>query len=310
MKREENKSEINQLIQFYKKTSQYTDLGLYKDFATSLPNDISELCYLQRIQIISPYDINKIVNKKNTFYGDMTQIPSERPISEDDVFTTAQSIISELLRRNPDYSKHRLAKEKIHIECRGQAILLTSILKAKGIPARCRSGFVDYIHNNGIYVAHWIVEYFDENLSKWILVDPDMFYPGINISFDLCNVPNAKFICGAEAYLKIRNGTFKDENLLYNAYPEMIGIDAAIRIMFYDFYSLLNNEIILQFVPKYIAEKKFKLAEIEYAELDVLAKLLLNPNENFKELCCMYEKNNKFQKIASLYDFYLLNKKY
>lgn len=43
-----------EILDFYKKTSSYTDLGYYKEFAKSLPDDIEELCVLQRMQIIHP----------------------------------------------------------------------------------------------------------------------------------------------------------------------------------------------------------------------------------------------------------------
>jgi len=47
-------NEIDKILEFYKQTSLYTDLGLYKDFAKKLTNDIDELCVLQRMQIIHP----------------------------------------------------------------------------------------------------------------------------------------------------------------------------------------------------------------------------------------------------------------
>lgn len=45
---------MSKILDFYKKTSPYTDLGLYKEFAMKLPNDIKELAKLQRMQIIHP----------------------------------------------------------------------------------------------------------------------------------------------------------------------------------------------------------------------------------------------------------------
>ena len=42
------------VLDFYKQTSLYTDLGLYKDFMKSLTDNIDELCILQRMQIIHP----------------------------------------------------------------------------------------------------------------------------------------------------------------------------------------------------------------------------------------------------------------
>ena len=42
------------IIDFYKQTSLYTDLGLYKEFAKTLPDNIKDLCLLLRNQIIHP----------------------------------------------------------------------------------------------------------------------------------------------------------------------------------------------------------------------------------------------------------------
>ena len=45
---------LEKILEFYKKTSSYTDLGFYKEFAKNLPDDLEELCLLQRHQIIHP----------------------------------------------------------------------------------------------------------------------------------------------------------------------------------------------------------------------------------------------------------------
>lgn len=99
------------------------------------------------MQIIHPvaFRYNEIRNKKDCFWVDMTKVPVTRLKYEDDIFPTAQSVIAELLRKNPNYTTKRKAKDKVHVTCRSQAILLASILKAKGIPARARSGFAEYI---------------------------------------------------------------------------------------------------------------------------------------------------------------------
>ena len=52
------------LLNLYKKTSAYTELGNYKDFAKSLPNDIKTLCLLQRRQIFHPVTVIEALNKK------------------------------------------------------------------------------------------------------------------------------------------------------------------------------------------------------------------------------------------------------
>ncbi len=67
----------NNILEFYKRTSLYTDLGFYNGFAKSLPDDIGELCLLQRNQIIHPFDMSDEEMRKdsNSCYGDMTKLP-------------------------------------------------------------------------------------------------------------------------------------------------------------------------------------------------------------------------------------------
>lgn len=289
--------ENKKILDFYKQTSQFTDLGYYRDFARNLPDDIESLCILQRMQIIHPvaYKDKDIRNKSNCFWGDMTKVPITRLDYEEDYFPTAQSMMAELLRKSPNYDINRDAKDKIHITCRGQAILLASILKAKGIPARARSGFAPYIKYDGINYDHWITEYYNDKENVWKLVDADEHCPNHEIGFDLNNIPYDKFIFGANAYLGLRNNSIDTDSILYASDPVTLGMKAAIRGLFYDFHSLMNNEIIFLHIPKYIKEKDFVLSEKEYEELDKLASLMLNPNDNFEKLKEIWDTNIKFR---------------
>ncbi len=291
------------ILKFYKKTSLYTELGLYADFARKLPDDISELCLLQRNQIIHPFDLSDEEMRKdsNSFYGDMTKIPRTALRYENDLYPTAIAMLSELLRRDKNYSVNRKIEDKIHVCCREQAILLASILKAKGIPARVRSGFAKYVNTSEKQAGdHWITEYYDFKNKKWILVDADMYFDKdileeYHIDFNLLDIPREKFIFGAQAYLGLRENKFKPEEIYYASSPLTIGIEASLHGLFYDFHSLMNNEIIFLHLPKYIVDKNFKLSNEEYFELDELAKLMLEPDKNFNTLNYIWENNEKFR---------------
>ena len=287
----------DKILEFYKQTSLYTDLGLYTDFAKSLPDDIDELCVLQRMQIIHPivYSNSDIRKQSKCFWGDMTKVPITRLDYEDDLFPTAISMISELLRKDKNYDKNRKAENKIHVTCRGESILLTATLKAKGYSARVRSGFAPYIKYNGVNYDHWITEYFDEKKDRWVLVDADEHCPDHEMGFDLNDIPRNKFIFGAEAYLGIRNNKYKDDEIYYASVPPTFGLKASLRSLFYDFHSLMNDEIIFLHLPKYIVDKNFELNEEEYVELDNLAKLMLDPDTNFEKLLEIWNNNLKFR---------------
>ena len=287
----------NELFNFYKQTSLYTDLGLYKNFMKNLPDDINELCILQRKQIIHPvvFDIPNIRKQSNCFWGDMTKVPITRLDYEDDLFPTAISMISELLRKDKTYNVNRKAEDKIHVTCRGEAILLAATLKAKGYSARVRSGFAPYIKYDGVSYDQWITEYYDEIKQRWVLVDADEHCPDHEMEFDLNDIPRNKFIFGAEAYLGMRTGKYKTEEIYYASDPATLGLKASIRGLFYDFHSLMNDEIIFLHLPKYIQDKNFELSEEEYIELDNLAELLLEPDKNFDKILDIWNNVSKFR---------------
>lgn len=295
--------ETKKILDFYKQTSLYTDLGLYREFAKNLPDDIKELCELQRNQIIHPFDLNDVEMRKDSksFYGDMTKIDKTSLCYENDLFPTAQAMIAELLRRNTNYIKDRPIQDKIHVCCREQAILLASILKNKGFSARVRSGFAKYVCiGNEEAGDHWITEYYNEEKQKWFLVDADMCFDDktlieYDIDFDLLDIPREKFIFGAEAYLGLRNKQLSDKDIYYASSPKTYGIKASLHGLFYDFHSLMNNEIIFLHLPKYIMDKNLELSDEEYIELDELAKLMLNPNENFDKLKSIWDNTEKFR---------------
>ena len=276
------------ILNFYKKTSAYTYLGNYTEFAKNLPNDIETLCILQRRQIFHPVTVMEALNNKNNF-----EVSKTRLVFEDDIFPTACSMLNELLRLDNNYSIERKDKDRIYVTCRGQAILLAAILKAKGYPARVRSGFAPYIAYDGIAHDHWITEYFNDVEKRWILVDPDMCLDPVK--FNPYNVPRNEFIFGAQAYLGLRNKQYKDEEISFASVPPTLGLKAAIRGLFYDFYSLMNQEGIFLHMPKYIKEKDFNLSEEEYKELDELATLLLDVDNNFSKIQDIWNNELKYR---------------
>ena len=289
---------MKKIMDFYKETSCYTDLGFYKEFAKNLPDDIKELCLLQRMQIIHPNCFKKkeVRNSKSSFWGDMTQISDMRLLREDDIFPNAISMLAEILRRNPHYSLKREAKDKIYVTCRGQALLLAATLKAKKIPARVRSGFAEYPTDNGIFWDHWITEYYDTKNKKWKFVDADCCCND-NIDFNIYDIPHNKFLTAAEVWIAYREknlGSIKLGHAYYGTGESKL-MESLTTALFYDFHCLMNDEIIYVHYPKYLRNQEFKLHEDNLTELDHLAKLMLDPDKNFDLLREIWNTVSKFR---------------
>lgn len=281
-------------LDFYRQTSCFTDLGLYADFARSLPDEIETLCQLQRRQILHPVTV--LTQQGETPYGNMAEVPKDRLAFENERFQTALSILAELLRRDPRYTADRAVPDKLHLCCREQAILLAAILKAKGVPARVRSGFAAYAAADGLCHDHWITEWYDDARKRWVLTDADCCLEPVDVN--VYDLPREAFLFGAQAYLALRKGELDEETICYASDPPTYGMKAALRALFYDFHALRNDEIFFWHVPRYLAEQDMEPTPAQFSELDALAALLLSPDEQFEDLAALWSQEEKFRILS------------
>ena len=67
----------------------------------------------------------------------------------------------------------RPPEKKIVGNCRDFSVLLVSILRHQGIPARARCGFSAYFFPNH-FEDHWVAEYWNSEQQRWMLVDAQL----------------------------------------------------------------------------------------------------------------------------------------
>ena len=169
-------------------------------------------------------------------------------------------------------------------------MLLAATLKAKGIPARVRSGYAGYIHDDGGYDDHWITEYYDAEEGRWKLADADIC--GF-ADVDVTDIPRERFLTGGQAWLAMRQGKLYPEQLRYAGGER--GIRAAAMGLMFDFHALMGDEVHFLHLPRYLAEKGMVPDEREAQELDRLAELLSEPDRNFGALRQIWETETKFR---------------
>ena len=293
----------NKIITHFLKTGMYTDAGPYKDLYNSLPDDIyklREIVNRQHIHKMSLYRsfLNKNKNNNNLKY----KWQNYRCL--DDVLLTATAMTSELLRinnnKNPFLKISQDPNKKLIITCRYVSVLYASILKAKGIPCRCRSGFAPYLYDDKI-VDHWIVQYYDKNFKKWINVDSQANVKSKN--FNICNFPDEAFIWAADAWLLMRQNKLKNKENYLNGTKHW-GDDTFAWSLLMDFHALFHDEINYVTLPVFLygkngEEKLPKLKQSTLKELDRLASLMKDVDKNFDQLKKIWENNKKFRCVAS-----------
>lgn len=290
----------NKILNHYLQFSQYTNPGLYKDvLQKGLPDKVEEIGLLIRKQIIHRMTLKNGNTGSNADlrYGDTTKVPWYRQ-PEDDVFVTASAMLSELFRRDPrGLILDRSVENKLVLTCRFTSILMASLLKIKGIPARVRSGFAPYFNVEGLPGSksddHWINQYWNEKESRWVTIDVDGSIEGY-LKFNPYDIPEGTFDFSPDAWLAVRSGKVDGQHF-WNAGGHG-GLIVVAWELFYDFHCLMNDEVIYMHTPEITHFGKFeKLTEQQLGEIDNLAKLMQKPEDNFEELNKIWETKREFR---------------
>jgi hypothetical protein len=184
--------------EFYSTPGAITEAGRHSEMLERLSRDIDEL-----VRIVQGLVIHEFVAKP--FYGvdlkDERHAESHiRPVAAmlDRIFELDQSPLS-----TPRPPEKRLVGV-----CRHYVVLLLAILRAKGVPARCRAGFGTYF-NPGYFEDHVVCEYWNATEKRWVFVDPqfdDIWRSQLRIAHDTLDVPRDRFLVGGDAWERCRAG--------------------------------------------------------------------------------------------------------
>lgn len=289
------------ILEHYRQTGTFTYAGEYRDYFRSLPDDIPALGRLICTQVIHRTTLHEGNSNANEtlLYGDMNRYPWYRMRCEDDVFLTATAITGELFRLDErGFVNDRQVENKLVVTCRYVSVLMSAVLKAKGIPARSRAGFAPYFRE-GVSMDHWINQYYSEEQKRWITIDADGFYEEGGMPLSQYDISKDSFDWAAEAYLAVRSKKTDGKRDLYADGLGTCALPALVRYLIYDFHALMNQELTYTFLPAYMDGRLDRLTEEELVQLDRLAECLLEPDDNFDELCTIWNRDRKFRILNS-----------
>lgn len=287
------------IYQRYLETSIYTYVGMYKDFILSLPDDIPSIGMLVCDQITHPsmYFTEPSPYLEDTYFGKFASYPKHRFKNEDELYITAVAMIAGILRLDESgFTKHRDAAKRITVSCRQASVLFSAILKAKGIPCRSRAGFMDFGDAGDSYMEHWVNEYWDFDKNRWVLADVDGYYEyEQRFGYSQFDLPRRKFTTASEAWLGLRRNTLKKKLDLFSPNP----LDGVCEYLIMDFHALMNNEIFYSYQPLYLRGGIETLNESELRELDHLALLLAEPDQNMEQIENLWATNEKLYTLTN-----------
>jgi hypothetical protein len=185
------------ILEFYARPSAMTDAGRHTPLFGALPRDVAELSSIvqglvMHEHIASEYGVALTDEQRSTVHIRPVERMLERLIAADE----------------RPLSQARPAGERLVGNCRQFTVLVVSMLRAKGVPARARCGFGGYFVS-GSFEDHWVVEYWSDAEARWVLVDVQLdelqqrlFRP----DFDPRDVPRDRFLAAGDAWQRCRAG--------------------------------------------------------------------------------------------------------
>lgn len=270
------------VLDFYCLYSSYTDPGEYAYLYEDLPDSLPALCSLIKSQFIHAYA---------ELPGYREQIPEERWNEYMD-YPSVKSILEGLLSFDSSGIVYdRKPQDRLVLICRHNSILLASILKYRGIPARVRYGHATYLIPD-FHTSHAICEVWNEKDRRWMLVDP---------STDMIDFSRDQFDISNDAWLQMQNGEL-DPNL-YGIPNRYSGMGSILAKLCADLACVLGTEYpITQYPPilDFIFEGD-KQMPVEYNPmLNRISELMKSINaENLSELQDIYNNTPEIQMTKS-----------
>jgi len=275
---------------FYRQPGPITEPGSYAKNLDGLPVDIGELCKLVQGVTIHIFWAER--------YG--FKLPEERQ-GEVQLRTLPRRLARTLELDPRPFNEARPLEKKLVGNCRDFSLLLVSILRHQGVPARARCGFGAYFLPNH-YEDHWVAEYWNERQQRWVLVDAQLDTlqcDALKIPFDPLDVPRDQFIVGGRAWQMCRHeGTDPDTFGIF----DMHGL-GFIRGDFIRDVASLNKVELLPWDCWGIIEKPDLGDPADLAFLDDLAGLTCGDVPDFERVRCLYQSDARLRVDGEIHSY-------
>ncbi len=174
-----------------------SDPGAHVSLFDNLPTSISDL-----VKLVQGVTIHVFWTERYGF-----KAPPER-MAELQLRSMKKRLARTLELDPSPLTEPRPIEKKLIGNCRDHSLLLVSMLRHQGVPARARCGFGAYFMHDH-FEDHWVVEYWNTEQNRWVFVDAqldELQQDTLKINFDVLDVPRDQFIVGGKAWQMCRTG--------------------------------------------------------------------------------------------------------
>src|SRR5579862_5587154 len=271
---------------YYRSFGPMTALGAHGAEFSAIPRDIASLCeVVQGVMIhrdIAPFLYGLKLSEEQRDDGHL------RPLAQ---------MLERIHALDPrPLTSPRETARRLPGVCRHFSLMLCSMLRAQGIPARPRCGFGAYF-NAGKFEDHWVCEYWNDKQSRWILVDAQLDAvqrKAMNITLNPLDVPRDAFIIAGDAWQQCRSGKADPANFGLT-HVGLAGLWFIAGNVVRDFASLNRMEALPWDVWGLMQMGDDAITDEQKALLDRVAALTLAGDEALPEIRRLYESDERLR---------------
>jgi hypothetical protein len=274
------------MLEYYKEHGIMTDPGEYEHLYAELPSDVAGLCRVVQSAVLHIFWTQA--------YG--VELSEER--KKEVTIRKVEDMLAKISAIDDrPLAFPREPEQRIVGNCRDYSVLLVSLLRHNGIPARARCGFATYF-TPGKHEDHWICEYWIKSEKRWIRVDAQldslqMDY--LKIEFDPHDLPKGTFRSGAETWRLCRQGELDPESC---GIFDMKGLWFVQDDLVRDFMAFNKVEVLPWDISGIMVGPEAEISPEDFQFLDKITDLVLSGDQAFGEIRSLYEADERLRMPA------------
>ena len=282
---------MNTQQDFYAQQGPLSNPGTYVSLFDHLPTGIAELCKVVQGTTIHIFWAQR--------YGITLSADREAEVQ----LRTMERRLARMIELDAcPLTNPRPLDRKLVGNCRDFSLMLASILRYQGVPARARCGFGAYFLPNH-YEDHWVCEYWNADQQRWVLVDAqlDAFQcEQMHVPFNPLDVPRDQFIVGGKAWQMCRGGQANPDHF---GIFDMHGLGFVRGDFIRDVASLNKMELLPWDCWGIIETPDEALSPADLAFLDHLAELTCGDVPDFDAVRSLYENDPRLHVNGTIHSY-------
>jgi hypothetical protein len=205
-----------EVLEFYRQQSQISSPGSQQALFKNLPTTISGLCEVVQNLFLHQF---WILDENNYGISIKSLQDSGRDLHDEVNLRTIEAILNYLFDLDGQpLTEMRNPNKKVVGNCRDYSVMLVSMLRHQGVPARVRSGVARYFYppTEGMLEDHFICEVWNKAEGRWQRVDPQidsLQRRTLQMNVDPLDLPPDQFLDAGESYQELKSEKVSQEKI-------------------------------------------------------------------------------------------------